>query len=150
MIGKTPEEQAQADAHLRAAEDGFADEFRDMDSERFIEQGVAIFRSATEGIPSVNEGADNALRTLLTAITSGEAPKPFMGGKTAAAWRMYTGELFRRVALVEDVDFYELPSDYEHCELPTDLGGLPAEEYKSRLLSKWEAIHTPQAVNTIE
>lgn len=111
IVNRSPEEQARVVAEIQAVESSFAEEFAGMDTYRFIEQGVSIFRAAAEGIPTVNPRADLAVDALLSAIVNGEAPQPsfFGAGRTAAAWRMYTGELVRRVARNQGIEFREIP-----------------------------------------
>lgn len=111
IVNRSPEEQVHVDDEIQALDSSFAEMFAKMDTDRFIEQGVSIFRAAAEGIPTVNPGADLAVSALLSAIIKGEAPQPslFGAGRTAAAWRVYTGELVRRVASNQGVEFREVP-----------------------------------------
>jgi len=110
---RSPEEQDRVDAAIAHEEAYFQGYFRDMDPERFVEQGVSIFRTAADVIPSVNEEADAALRRLITALVTGEAPVPEIpgAGRTAIAWRMYTGVLVEKVAEWRGKDFREVHVD---------------------------------------
>lgn len=109
MADRIPENQTEINAEVGRVETQFADSFAEMDTDRFIEQGVSIFRAAADGVPAVNEGADKAVKGVLEAVVKAEAPKPFMGERTAVAWRMYTAELLKRAAGNSGAELREVP-----------------------------------------
>ncbi len=110
MVERAPEQQEAMDQLIQGQETQFSDYFGAMDHDRFIDQGVSIFRSAAEGIATVNPEADASVKTLLEAVIKAEAPKPSLFGapRTEIAWRMYTAELIRRISENKNVDFREI------------------------------------------
>ena len=109
MADHDPEQQARIENEIRTVESQFAAVFAGMETDAFIDQGVSIFRSAAEGIPVVNEAADNAVKAVLDAVVKAEAPEPFIGVRTAIAWRMYTAELVKRTVKNQGVEFRHVP-----------------------------------------
>lgn len=132
----TPKDLALGVARISQEEASFAEHFGGMDHDRFVDQGVSIFRSAGEGgIATVDENATAAVRLLLECLLEPKAPEPFMGaGRTAAAWRMYTSELIRRVAANSEADLREIHAGYAdqidpRLETEVDLDGKKPEDY---------------------